>query len=70
MVTAEEEVEGIFELIVLCDLLGRKVAMIVDNRKILYHIVKLLRRLAFEHKCIVNKGFHSVTPSLNIEISL
>jgi hypothetical protein len=70
VVTAKEKVKGVLELIILCDLLGRKVAMIVDNRKILYHIIELSRRLAFEHKCIVNKCFHSVTPSLNIDISL
>ena len=69
VVATKEEVKGIFELIVICDLLGRKVAMIVDNRKILYHCIKLLRRLVLEHKVIINKT-HNVTPSLNIEISL
>ena len=69
MVTAEEEVKCISELIIFCNLLRLKVAMIVDNGKILYHCIELLCRLIFEHKAIVNKT-HKVTPSLKMEISL
>ena len=56
------------QLVVFCDLLGDKMAMIVDDGKILYHSVKLLRGLILEHEIIVDKT-HNVTPSLNIEIS-
>jgi hypothetical protein len=69
VVTAKEEIKCILELIVFCDLLGGKVTMIIDNGKILYHRIKLLCGLVFEHKVVVNET-HSVTPSLNIEISL
>lgn len=69
VIAAKEEIECVLELIVLGDLLRREVAMVIDDGKILYHGVKLLCRLIFEHKVIVNKA-HSVTPSLNIEISL
>jgi hypothetical protein len=65
VVATEEEVKGIAELIVFRDLLGGKVAMIIDNWKILYKSVKLFGSFGLQHKIVFNKS-HNNIPSLFI----
>ena len=60
VVTAEEEVKGVSELVVLRDHLGAEMTVIVDDGQILHLLVELSRSLCFEQEVFVHKIFHVV----------
>ena len=64
----KEKLKSVLELVIVGNHFGYQVAVVVDYRKILNLFVNLLCGLVFKHKIVFNKT-HSVTPSLNIEIS-